>query len=479
MLKAFLMTMCAAVVAAVVPGTHAQSIDSTASSSQPEYAFEFGFDLGIGSSRIESATGKDLRYNLFALMPDFTYGPWTGGLQLNFRTRKGNLRNEDFNDVGDYLAWLRFLQYGEKDEGETYARIGALDAARFGYGQHINAFTNTISLDDPQTGFAIDHTFGSYQIESLFANVVDPGVMGVRGAYQPLERALETPQINLNDLLVGISLSGDVNADGAFINEANPGEPFFLGDIPDSLATLEPQRGTNDGDLWIVGVDAGLPFQLDSLTTGIAFFELSHIFRYGLGGSIGFRGMKRLPNRTRLNAQFEVLLLGKEYLPNYFNALYVADRITSVPISFDDQTWDAANTKRNELASEQAFRLGSRVSIDYRYQRKVRVRTSYEQVWTRKNSGWFHLDMRFRAPEWPYHVRVTYNRINVGSVSDLVRFSRADALIRLEVAYRVLDFLRLGFGVKQSFESDVREGLVIGQTKKTRIEPTFIFSLPV
>lgn len=475
------LSLLISVVVGISAPLYAQTAnDSTAAPPSTTYEFEFGFDLGIGTSRIENTDGKDLRYQLFALMPEFSYGPWTGGLQVNFRTRKRSLRDEDFDDAGDYLAWLRFLQYGEKDEGETYARIGALDAARFGYGQHINSFTNTVSLDEPQTGIVFDHRVGPYQIETMFANIVDPGVMGARAAYQPFDEALVTPQLNFNDLTIGVSLSGDVNEDGASINEANPGEPFFLGTaVPDSVGILDPQPGTDDGSIWILGVDAGLPFKLADQTTGIAFVEASHILRYGLGGSFGVRGITRLPNRSRLNTQVEILLLGKEYLPNYFNGLYVADRIRTLSINAGDETVEAVNTKRNRLAGEHDFRLGSRASLRYRYQRKVRVNTSYEQIWTRKNSGWFHLDLRFQAPEWPYHVRVSYDRVNVGSVSDLFKLSRANALGRLEVAYRVLDFLRLGFGVKQSFEAQVQDGLVVGQTKKTRIEPQFIFSLPV
>ncbi|MEM6648330.1 MAG: hypothetical protein AAF730_18965 [Bacteroidota bacterium] len=436
----------------------------------------YGLDVAAGGSYIEGLDGQRIRYQLVALMPVVRYGDWSGGLQINLRFRRFTLRDQDFDQARDYLSWLRFAQYRQKDDEGWHARVGALDEVELGYGQQVDAYTNTASLDDPQTGTVIDYRRRWLSVETLNAQILAPSVMAVRFAYQPLDRAYATPRIAFDKLVIGFNAATDQRDESGFINAANPGQPFFIDRPPTDTGDLPPILGTDDGALWVVGMDVGVPFKLDRIIQSIGFASLNMMPGYGAGGSVGLRGTRPTKRFGRLRMQAEVLLLGSEYLPSYFGALYEADRLRILELDLDSgETLEAVTSKRNLLTAEGAFRLGSRTSVNYRYKEKVRFDLSYERLWNRRNSGWLHADLRLQSPEWPFVLRLAYDKRNVGYLSSEI--GGGTSLLRAEGAYQFWEYLMLGLTVKQSFEPAVRNAVFVGQAKRLRVEPKIVFVL--
>jgi hypothetical protein len=74
-------------------------------------------------------------------------------------------------------------------------------------------------------------------------------------------------------------------------------------------------------------------------------------FGHGTGLGLGFSGTWHLPDDLRLEAQLEQRVMGKYFIPNYFNTLYEAARLQQVGIPVRGDDLEALNSKRNLFSS--------------------------------------------------------------------------------------------------------------------------------
>ena len=70
-----------------------------------------------------------------------------------------------------------------------------------------------------------------------------------------------------------------------------------------------------------------------------------------------------------------------------------------------------------------------------------------------------------------------FDRVNVGQLEDIWGGDSGDGILRLELAYAFWEKLMLGFRFRQSFEPVERLGRIVGQDKRTRIEPNIVIRL--
>ena len=68
-------------------------------------------------------------------------------------------------------------------------------------------------------------------------------------------------------------------------------------------------------------------------------------------------------------------------------------------------------------------------------------------------------------------VRVGYDRFNLESLSNLLAVSRDNSLYRFGLAYEIIEPLRLGVELSQTFDPVYREGRLVRQEKQNRVEP--------
>ena len=451
--------------------------DLTNPEGEPEPSLEYELAFDIGLSGIENQDGDRERFFATAFMPEFFYGPYSGGLllKMHLSTKNGSTRSEDYDSFNDVLSIIRYFQYAEKYDPGYYVRFGELEEATLGFGQFINLFHNSISLDEQKRGFEFNYRAEQYVFEAIYSNLLAPEVFGLRGAYYPL---IDNPFVSYNEISVGLSLAGDLSDKGTLINDEMPGAPFLVDTLTDSLG-LQTAVGEDDGRLFMGGVDVSLPVFVTPTSSFLSYAELSKIFGHGAGFGVGIKGMWELPDDHRLEAQLEQRILGKHYIPNYFSSIYEAARLQTIgiPVEGQEEDVEALNTLRNGLEAQTKSRLGSYISMGWRWNRMVRVRWSLESSWNQTDDAWLHVDMRIKSPELPVYFRLRFDRLKTSSLEDLAVSGNNLNFFRLESAVKVIDFLMLGFGFRNSFEPDFQEGIPIGLKKRQRIEPKFIIVL--
>jgi hypothetical protein len=442
----------------------------------PELGYDTDFDVGV--SKIENADGDRQSYLATALLPEFSYGLFSGGLllKLHYSIRDRAARREDYDSGGDVLSIIRFVQYAEKREGDRYARFGELEDATLGYGQFINFYRNSLSLDQQKRGLEGYYRFGNTQIEAVYSNVLAAEVYGLRGSYKPF---FNQDGHCWQYLDVGLTWAGDLSRQVAFVNPEIPGTPFLPDPALQRPGVLNTPVGARASRIAMVGVDLGLPLTTTETSQVLAYLELSKILDYGMGTAIGAVGDWKLENNLRLGAQFEQRVLGRQYLANYFNALYEVERFRRIGLDAGDESVDALNTKQNLLLSYTEPRLGSYLSMSWRYGRVFRFTWSYEYIWNQDNNGWFHLDTRLNSKDIPVYVRFSLDQVRATPLQEQTNSGRSITLLRFDGAYRFFNYLMLGFGFRHSYEPVFDRGIPTGLKRRRRVEPRVRFILPL
>ncbi len=436
--------------------------------------FAFGMDTEVGILKFDNSNGKGERYLSSVLAPSFSFKEWQAGLRLRYRWNAKGLRDEDYDSSSDYLSILRFVQFSEKSEPGYYGRLGDMDDALIGYGQFVNRFRNTLSLNEPQTGIIFDYIGPTMKIEGLWSNLASPEVYAIRYAIQPyLDDSISTTQ----GLTMGMTLAGDLSEDARWENEHSNGLPFFLHEIPKGADSLGLGLAKKQGPLTMLSFDAGIPIGGTNLDLFEGYAELGNIFGLGSGLGLGLKAESKI-KETRVAAWFEQRLLGREYLPSYFNSRYEVDRFKTTSVTLaNGEEYEAINTKRNALKSRDKVEWGSYIGMEFRFKSKYRLKWSLEHSWSRKQSGWFKIDFLVADPNLPFQFRWVFDRVNMNSLNDIFYGADTDGLLRLEVAYLIKKHLLIGFQYRESFESVENLGKRIGQKKRISIQPSIIIRL--
>lgn len=431
----------------------------------------FDIDVAAGNSRIREEGSEAAQYVTLGFLPEIYYRRLGIGLLLRLRLHAGSgaVRDEDFDDFRDYLAILYFIEYGEEEDPQGYGRFGNIEEVSLGYGLFVDRYTNEVSLDDPMRGFTGALATDRIRLEGVYGDFAEPGVFGLHAAYFPfgVDTTASAPRMTL-----GAALAGELRGSAAFVNPVTPGAPFVIDPSRDDTLTTDVSSGVRDDDLYMVGVDAGIRWIRAETFSVLTFAEVAKILDYGAGAALGVRGTSEL-GRVRLQAQYVQRFLGKEFLPDYFGSTYEAERIQRVSLPDGEAgEIEAVNTRRNQLAGRQRSGLGYQVRLRADYADAFESTVGYETIWGASGSDRFYLDVRLHAPDVPLSVRLGYDRFSVEVLEDSVTPSEDDALYRLGLAYQVMEPIRLGVDVRQTYEPIYRSsGYVIGQRKQNRIEP--------
>jgi hypothetical protein len=427
------------------------------------------YDLGAstGYSRIQEGAITDW-YGSLTLLPELYVGKFGIGLHADVRinTATGAIRREDFNSARDYLSLIYFARYGEEGDSGGYGRFGSIEEVSLGYGQFVDQYSNTVSLDDPMRGMVGEITTRYFRGSTLLNDFVSPGVFGGHASYYPfgIDPASALPQ-----LAFGFSVAGDVNEEGALINPEDPGAPFLLpgspGDPDQGVAT-----GVRDGSLFMIGIDAGARWIQQNRFSLLTFLEGAKIFGYGTGASIGVQGTTDL-GAAYFQFRYAQRFLSAHFLPDLFGPTYEAERLVEVNLPISSQSVRAVNTRRNELAGRQSAGIGHQVQMEFDYARAFESSVGYETIYGTLGSGRFHFDAELHAADFPVSMRIGYDRFRIDRLVDVLRASRENALYRLGLAYEVLGPVRIGLEASQSYETIYRNGKAAGRVKQNRVDP--------
>lgn len=433
----------------------------------PTFRYDLGFATGY--NEITTASQDTERFVSLNLLPEFYYGEFGFGLlgRLNVQPRSATIRDEDFNSARDYLALIYFIQYGQEDDPEGHARFGMLEEVHFGYGHFVDRYTNETRLDDPMRGISGSVRVNQFRFEGLFNDFASPGVFGTHAAYFPLGT---DPDSRLPRVQVGFSIAGDLEDDGSQVNPVQPGQPFLLR-APPTGEPVDVAVGADDGPLFMVGVDAGIRFLRTEALSLVSFAEASKILDYGIGASLGVRGSSEV-GPLEIQGQYVQRFLGSEFLPDYFDSSYEAQRIRTVTLpSSEGESISAVNTKRNRLRGRSSPAYGYQMRAEVDYEDTFETTVGYETIWGINGGDQFTLDFELNTPLVPVSVRLGYDRFNMNDWTDIFVPTNEDALYRLGIAYEIIGPLRLGVDVRQTYEPVYAGGRAVGQTKKNRFEP--------
>ncbi len=232
---------------------------------------------------------------------------------------EGLVRSEDWDEVGDYLKIVRFVEYGHKRE-PLHLRVGELGGVVIGHGTIMNRYFNVIDVDHYQLGFTGDLNSRHGGIELVLDNFIDPEVMGYRVYARPI--TFVEPSSWWTRWAVGTSLLLDVDAPTGFerINVLeDDGMPFAV----DDAGRLVPSKTEVTG---VFGIDNELLLIQEPLVDFIPYLDINFSLDGSPGAHLGALTNLRPAESFSLYSRLELRWVGENYIPDYFSSLYEIER---------------------------------------------------------------------------------------------------------------------------------------------------------
>ena len=395
-------------------------------------------------------------------------------------------RDEDYDDPNEVLSVLRYIRYGRKGADQAlYARFGSVDFGRVGYGTLVEAYRNEVGQDARRRGAELDLDLGGAGVETLVGSFTRPGVYAGRGFVRPF-RLMGGQPGGLNDLTIGLTVAGDLDEQGGFVNTDSLGQPFALTMMADGSLSAQNLAGVEDqGALRAVSLDVGLPIASNGLATIGLYANATTFSGQGAGGGAGLLLSVAPPaaTGTRFDARLEAVYTGAGYLPTYFNAFYEVERLLLVDSARAATPTSPARlaryqSRRNTLAASPAqggiIGQASAVCLGF-----VRLEGRYEQLFDTGATGWFHVGADLLLPDNRAFLRAGLDRWNIGGDEA----TNADAegrnfSMQAEVGVHLNPYLLVGGIAQRAFAPVYADGRVVDFLRQDRVEPVVQFTLP-
>lgn len=245
----------------------------------------FSLSCVVGSRMID-----EVNYNEIILQPKFSKGKFGIGLNLLARWNdKDGFRDEDWDEVGNIINYIRFAHKGDSP---LYLNLGKLNASLahgFIVDRYFNQGTNT---SREILGSILDINLKYGGLETLVNDVTEPRLYGGRIYFTPLKN-IDVPI--LDKIIIGAT----------YVNDTEP----------------QPK---NKNDLTVYGIDLELPIYENLLSF---YADYAKIKDFGEGMALGFGGKL---NITQFNTIFryktEVMDLDDKFVSGIFNPLYEIGR---------------------------------------------------------------------------------------------------------------------------------------------------------
>jgi hypothetical protein len=413
------------------------------------------FGGGLGMTWID-----DQPHYTFRMFPEFAFANFGVGLDLNLEfDADGKLRNENFNEVSDYLSIIRYARYGYKND-PFYARLGALDYATLGHGSIMYLYNNSPSYDTRKIGLEFDIDFTTFGFESVYGSFGESSVVGLRGFVRPL----------LMTSLANVPVIGSLELGASYVTDFNKYAGITSGSI--DLQTGNFDATNDEGSLSIVGFDIGLPVIRSGVFGFDLYFDFAQIVDYGhgtaIGGIISLNGLGLVDVRAKMERRFN----GDNYIPSYFNSFYELERF-----QFD---------KSNNLVTSKIQTLKHIGNIGDGYYGELLVRVlgtfdivgSYQRLDDHPESGIFHATSEIAPEGIPYVLRAGYDKINIKDEKDLFTLDDRSYLFA-ELGYKPWPYILVSMVYNWTFTPirDANDDIVDYKPQK-KIEPRISFVYP-
>jgi hypothetical protein len=234
-----------------------------------------------------------------------------GGYTRESKTYGGLLRRRDWDEPQDFSKFVRFVRYGHKRD-PVYMLAGQLWGASIGHGTLVSRYANSLNLDHPKAGLALDVNTEYFGLETMTDYVGDPSLVAARAYVRPFG---EMPI--LRGWAIGVSGVTDRTAPtgvtGPLTADAN-GNPI----IADKRA------------VYALGVDTEFEVLRNSLISLIPYADFNRIAGAGNGIHAGVLTDVYLPVpllEMNVQAKFEYRMMQEGYIPEYFDQTYDLGRL--------------------------------------------------------------------------------------------------------------------------------------------------------
>lgn len=234
-----------------------------------------------------------------------------GATTRESKTYAGLIRRRDWDEPQDYTRLVRYIRYGNKRE-PLYVLAGQLWGASVGHGTLVSRYSNSLSLDHPKAGLAMDVNTDWAGVETLTDWVGNPTLMAARAYVRPFG---DTPI--LRGFAIGFS--------GATDRSAPVGVSYPL----QSDAQGNPM-GLNERSIYALGVDTEFEVLRNSFISLIPYADFNRIAGAGNGVHTGILADVHFPIpvlEVGLQAKLEYRMMQAGYIPEYFDQTYDIGRV--------------------------------------------------------------------------------------------------------------------------------------------------------
>ena len=370
---------------------------------------------GLGLTVID-----DQSYITINFTPDIALGKFGIGLNVNllYNTENGAIRHEDWNESYDWARLIRYIRYGRKGD-KFYTKIGTLDAARLGHGFIMNYYTNEASYDDRKIGLALDVDFGNFGFESVTNNLGRLEVIGGRAFVRPLRPYIDIPIIK--NLTFGATFVTDVDPDGS--------------------------RNSSD-NFNAFGFDVELPLLNLPMFKTYTYFDWAKLDTFGSGTAFGIAAdLQVIADVAAVSARLERRILGKEFIPSYFDAFYEVQRYHPV----------TGVRKSDQLPYIQEETKGVFGELAGHILHTIRLVGNFQRLDDTPNSGILHLAAETQKNVPTITLQATYDKMGIEKGSDV--FTLDDrSIARVGIGYKVKPYLVMFLDYIYTFRFDEEKG---------------------
>jgi hypothetical protein len=413
-------------------------------------------DGGVGMSWIDGSP-----YYTVRLRPEVSFGNFGAGLDLNLEFDSDGLRSENFKTASDYLAIIRYLRWGYKND-PLYIRVGALDYSSIGYGNIMYLYNNSPSFDARTIGVEFAMDMDTWGLELVYSNVAFAGVIGGRGYLRPLKFTTAGDIPILGNIEVGGTYLTDIDKKAGYLAGYLDGD-YDAGE-GDFIAT------SDNGNIQIISADIGLPIFQTSVTSLELYFAHTQIINFGSGQAFGalfnldFTGVS-------LKVKFERTINGKQYIPAYFDALYEIDRFRLDSGNLNSKASILENATLDEMNGWYGGLLLDVMNL-------FRVQGSYQRLDGDNRNGRLHLAAEVDPMGTPMVVRAGYDKTQIAAESDI--FTLDDrSLLFVEAGYKPYPFMTVSMVYQWTYTPIRGAGdVILGYEPQKKFEPRVTFDMP-
>ncbi len=418
------------------------------------------FTGGFGLNYIDGAPTY-----AFRMQPEFAFKSIGVGLDLNLEfDATGKLRTENFNETSDYLAIIRYIRYGLKND-PVYVQLGALNSYTLGHGGIMYKYNNSPSVDNKKIGAVLDLNFDKWGLESILADFSQGSVLGARGYFKPLQFTAMNSLPIISNLEVGVSFAGDMHSKaGVESGTINSTTKAFTAII-------------DDGSMSIYGLDLGLPIWKNSIIDVQLYLDYAKIANFGDGVSTGLLLNLNGMGLFSASVKFERRWNSSEYMPSYFGSMYEIERFNANLQSGVTPT-TVVNSKVKQLRSITTAEKGYFGSLGIDVLKLLNIYGSYSRLDYSGPNGALHLQAELAPKDLPFLARGGYDKTNILKEGEMLTLDNRSFLYA-ELGYKPYSYLLVSMVYQWTF-TPIRDSNknIIGFEPQKKVEPRVSVVIP-